>query len=170
MTALPLKRPDGTIVAYTQVDAADIEWLSQWTWRLQTIGYAVRWGKTRRPNRKTICLPMHRVICGLETGDGLEVDHINGDKLDNRRANLRVCTRAENGQNLHITSGASRFRGVSIHGRYWRASARLGGTLHLLGDYENEIEAARVVDAFRAQHMPFAEPDPALWPVDKAAA
>jgi hypothetical protein len=98
---------------------------------------------------------MHRVLLDLPDGCGLETDHINGDGLDNRKSNLRACTRAENGQNQRAQSG---FRGVSWRSdrQRWRAKAMLGGCLYHLGHYTTAEEAHRVVEAWRAEHMPFA--------------
>lgn len=59
---------------------------------------------------------MHRVILGLIHGDGKEADHINGDTLDNRRENLRVCEHKDNVRNIRFNSkNTSGFKGVSYH-------------------------------------------------------
>jgi len=84
---------------YAIVDDEVFEYLSQWKWKTTPPkdgghGYAVR--NTRRGG-KNGTLYMHRVVIG-ETG-GLPVDHINHDSLDNRRANLRAVTVAENTAN-----------------------------------------------------------------------
>lgn len=77
------------VVAYTKVDDDDFEQLSQRRWYLKTTGYA------HNNDRKT----MHRVVLGLKRGDGKIVDHINHDRLDNRRSNMRLVTRRVNQQN-----------------------------------------------------------------------
>ena len=73
------------------VDDGDFEWLSQGTWHLHPNGYA----QGRLDGKRGY---MHRFILGL--GDGEECDHLNRDKLDNRRLNLRRCTRQVNQRNL----------------------------------------------------------------------
>ena len=82
---------------FALVDCEDFEWLSTWKWSsFSTKGgvfYACR-GTTRNGVHKTLF--MHREIMGLKAGDGLEIDHINRNPLDNRRANLRLATRKEN--------------------------------------------------------------------------
>lgn len=100
---------------------------------------------------------MHRVVLGLTKGDGLEADHLNGDRSDNRRSNLRALTHAQNNQNVPSRGGTSRFRGVSWHKQHrkWIARARVGGTLHHLGLFECEEDAGAAAAAFRAEHMPF---------------
>jgi hypothetical protein len=108
---------------------------------------------------------MHRFLMGLDFGDRREVDHINGDKLDNRRANLRVVTHAQNGQNVRISiPRTSSYRGVywiTARGR-WAAKAKLNGQDVWIGLFDDEREAALAAEAYRRSHMPFAEPDPLL--------
>jgi hypothetical protein len=124
---------------YAYVDAADYEWLSQWTWHLQN-GYAVR-----RENNKVI--NMHREI--MQASKGMEVDHKNRNKLDNTRENLHVCTHAENAQNRRKPRNAStRFWGVSyIKGRAkYMAFVCYKGEVVSCGWFTDEIEAARAHD------------------------
>src|SRR4051812_32510094 len=84
----------------TEVDDADFEWLNQWKWHLSTSGYATRTQYIKgsgRKNQKNIIIRMHRLI--MNCPEGLFVDHINGNKLNNRRANLRLATQTDNHQN-----------------------------------------------------------------------
>lgn len=97
------------------VDDEDYEYLSQWKWtaeRQDKSWYAVR--TTCANGRTTGLVYMHRQI--LSAPEGLEVDHRSGDGLDNRRSNIRVCTRLQNARNTgprkHNTSG---YKGVSRH-------------------------------------------------------
>lgn len=140
----------GSLVGFTAVDAQDALRFGDRPWRRGRTGYAVRWqhGSTAY---------LHRLILGLARGDDREADHINRDRLDNRRANLRVASRAENGQNLPSQRGTSRHRGVcwdATVGR-WSAQAKLRGRKHHLGYFESEDEAADVARAFRREHMPY---------------
>ena len=102
---------------------------------------------------------MHRHI--MQPPDGLFVDHISGDKLDNRRSNLRLCTKSQNGMNQagpHKGSG-SRFLGVHWHKatQKWAAAVRLDGTVHHIGVFESEVDAAIARDAMaRELHGKFA--------------
>jgi hypothetical protein len=97
--------------------------------------------------RKTIY--MHRVI--LDAPVGMDVDHINHNELDNRRANLRVCNRSENMRNLRKPEGGtSRYKGVHFEAqtRRWKAQIRSPeGKQTNLGRFDAEEEAARVYDA-----------------------
>lgn len=160
---IPLfRRGQAEPIAFTIVDAADARWLLEHRWGLGSDGYATR----RRPG---VAIRMHREILGLAAGDGRHTDHINRDKLDNRRANLRVVTAAQNMQNRPSVPGSSsRYRGVywevprGNRRGSWRARAHIGDRFVSLGRFAVEIEAAVAVEAFRREHMPFAEPDPAL--------
>ena len=101
-------------------------------------------------------LYMHREILGLRRGDGLQADHINGNKLDNRRANLRIVTAATNGQNKGKRTGvSSRHRNVSWNSGTgnWMVRLSVAGRRTYLGLFDDEDEAGRVAVAFRAQLM-----------------
>lgn len=89
---------------------------------------------------------MHRVILGAPKG--LLVDHINGDGLDNRRANLRLATHSQNLMNRTTTS-SSGFRGVEATGRIkrpWVAIINEGPVAIRIGVFETVEEAARAYD------------------------
>jgi hypothetical protein len=121
-------------------------------------GYAIR-TLILGPSRYTT-VRMHRVILGIANGDPILVDHLNRNRRDNRRANLRRVTYVGNGQNRgpRTTSHSSKFRGVSYVAKSgnWIARVRLGSRLHNLGTYSDETQAGAVAAAFRAEHMPFA--------------
>jgi hypothetical protein len=137
----------------TIVDDDDFDELSKYKWYFN-LGYAVR--MSARPNR--MVLLMHREI--LKTPLGMDTDHINGNKLDNQRANLRICTRSENMMNTpKYPNKTSPYKGV-----YWFAQTNKWGSiisvnkkkLHL-GFFVNPIDAARAYDiAALAYHGEFA--------------
>jgi IS5 family transposase len=156
---IPLHGRNGSIVAHVTVDPADFDWLNQWHWRLSTNGYAERF--TRKGGRSAPLrrLLMHREILGLVHGDGLNGDHRNRNRLDNRRSNLRIVPGAGNAQNVTSqSSSTSRFRGVHWNGarQQWYAKVFTGGRLHWLGAFDDEDAAGAAASAFRAEHMPFA--------------
>ena len=85
---------------------------------------------------------LHRLI--MNTPTGMDTDHINGDKLDNRRENLRITTRSQNSMNQKKTRGASKYKGVNWHNQrgYWKAEIKLNGKKKHLGVFLSELEAA----------------------------
>jgi hypothetical protein len=100
---------------------------------------------------------MHRYLVGLGPGDKRQVDHINGDKLDNRRENLRVGLQILNRQNLAArTDGTSRYRGVffSKKAERWIGRVMVNWRSKHIGTFKTEIEAARAVDAYCRENMP----------------
>jgi len=129
---------------FALVDPDDYEWLSQWKWRTYDHGYAVRAIKV---NRKTKTFFMHREILGARKG--LLTDHINGNKLDNRKENLRICTHQQNQRNKPSRCGASKYKGVSIHGPTGKFQvhirADIGKRLNL-GHFDDEEKAAKAYD------------------------
>ena len=79
---------------FTIVDDEDVPILSRYRWcaaKAYNTFYAVAWYRGMGKN-----LVMHRLLLGLSEGDHRVIDHINGDGLDNRKANLRVCTNRQN--------------------------------------------------------------------------
>lgn len=118
-------------------------------------------------NGKFKGLPMHRFI--MNTPDDMVCDHINGDSLDNRKSNLRNCTRSQNAMNRGSLRG-SQYKGIYLntHSRpgaegkvlkyaYWKACIIVGGKRISLGSYKAEIEAAKVYDeAAKKYHGEFA--------------
>jgi hypothetical protein len=154
---IPLRARDGTIRAYALVDASDAEWANQWTWRLYNTGYAARCERDFDGRLRAIML--HRELLGLADGNKLTGDHVNRDRLDNRRANLRSMTKAAQRQNVTSARGAtSRFLGVSWHPqcRRWRAKVTANGKQHYLGLFDTEEAAAEAALQGRRRLMPFA--------------
>jgi hypothetical protein len=124
------------------VDEEDYERISQFKWSAQkncNTFYAKRNTPATNGKRQGIEL-MHRRI--LAPPRGMEVDHINGNGLDNRRKNLRVVTRQQNSQNRHQIK-TSRFPGVYWHDRdqKWRSQIRIHGKRKFLGSFTDEKAA-----------------------------
>ena len=126
------------------VDDADFEWLSQFRWHYHHGGYAER---NVPINGEYRMITMHREI--MRTPLGMDTDHINGNKLDNRRENLRICTRHENTWNQPIRSNnTSGYKGVSFERYYqkWAAYICVEYKQLRLGHYDTPEEAAREYD------------------------
>jgi len=107
-------------------------------WQYHPNGYAQ--GKGPKINGKQSLLYMHRVI--MDAPKGFEVDHINNNRLDNRKENLRICTSSQNKMNTKYKNKAG-YRGVSINcsGKY-RALIRFDGKNIHLGVFITAKEAA----------------------------
>jgi len=131
---------------WTIVSAEDYYWLIKFKWVIYGTGgnlYAIR-HKMVGPN-KTRTVYMHREI--MNPPAGLLVDHRNCDGLDNRRANLRFATHAQNVLNRRKKkNAASQFRGVWFYKGKWGSQIKGQGKRMFLGRFDNEIDAARAYD------------------------
>lgn len=129
---------------YAIVDDEDYDFLSQWKWHINT-GYAARMSPL--VNKKRSVILMHRII--MSASDDKHVDHINGNRLDNRRDNLRICTRSENMMNREKKCGSSKYKGVHYNkrGKFWRAGITYNNKYYYLGSYVSEIDAAKAYNS-----------------------
>lgn len=122
------------------VDADVVSSLPHLNWCLGASGYA-----QAKVEGRTLAL--HSLV--VSAPEGYEIDHRNRDKLDNRRANLRVCTRAENNANRRPKRGASSaYKGVSWDKRRlrWVAQIMVNRRNRFLGSFFDELDAARRYD------------------------
>lgn len=97
-------------------------------------------------NGRNIRRYLHRVI--MNAPPGVEVDHINGDTLDNRRCNLRFATSTQQKCNQRPRGGTSKYKGVGWHkrDRKWRAQITYHGKQISLGYFDGELGAAFAYD------------------------
>jgi hypothetical protein len=147
---------------YALVDAEDFEWLNQWKWYLAN-GYATRVEKGK-------VISMHRQI--MQPPKGMLVDHINHEKEDNRRINLRICTWQENMYNRSKRRGSvSRFNGVTYRkrSRKWIATVWFKGKHIWSQAFDDEVEAARAYDRKAVEVFgPYANVNfPEDWPPER---
>lgn len=109
------------------VDSGDLPLIGKYKWHIVGRGgkyYLVAYKKLGKRNYKYVY--MHRIIMGLDFGDGLQVDHINGDGLDNRRLNLRLATQQQNQMNRRINRvNKNKFKGIVFHRKSGTWNARI---------------------------------------------
>jgi len=130
---------------FAMVDDADHEWLSEFKWCARGKRgnlYAARGTRSRiLGTQRTIF--MHQILC--ETEIGQQVDHIDGNTLNNQRSNLRACSHAENIRNSkNRTTNRSGFKGVSLikqRGKY-AAHIKCNYKSKYLGYFHDPAEAA----------------------------
>lgn len=144
------------------VDKEDVQVLSSYKWCAMK-NRSGAWGavthKWQSASRSAKRIHMHRLI--MACPDGMVVDHINGNRLDNRKANLRICTVEENNRNRKKhNGGTSRYKGVCRkveNSNSWTVYIAARGRSFYLGSYSTEKEAALVYDrAARRLHGEFA--------------
>lgn len=127
-------KSNGTVI----IDDEDYDLIKNKKWYLSTLGYAVTgYG-----------VYMHRII--NHTPKGFQTDHINRNKLDNRKENLRVCTKEQNQKNYGpCKRNKSGYKGVSWHkaAGAWVAQISVNKVVKYLGKFDSVTEAARAYDA-----------------------
>lgn len=141
MKILPLTRGYVTVV-----DDNVYEWASAHNWYVLITStgsiYAVR-----QAGRVTLYL--HRLI--MQAPAGIDVDHRDGDSLNNCRSNLRLASRGQNNGNSRkpVSGRTSQFKGVcwDTRAQRWLASIKQQNRFHYLGHFHIEAQAARAYDA-----------------------
>lgn len=120
------------------------EYLMQWKWYAQWIPETKSYRAVRRDRARGMVY-MHRVVA--RTPDNMLCDHIHHDTLDNRESELRNVNKSQNAMNSNIRSdNTSGYKGVSKHGRKWRAYIDKDGKRILLNSHSTPEEAARAYD------------------------
>ena len=120
---------------FALVDDEDFEFLSQWKWHYIAGGYACR-----KP--KSGMIYMHRLLTRATES---HVDHKNGNKLDNRKENLRLCTVSQNLANQVKTRGTSKYKGVRFDKKHkkWISAIGFNSRPIQIGRFASEDEAAK---------------------------
>jgi hypothetical protein len=122
-----------------KIDKEDFEKVKRFSWCIGGTGYVI----ARRGKYENIRI--HRMI--LDLTDNRTIDHINLDKMDNRKVNLRICNASQNEMNKRAGSNnTSGCRGVSYIKKFdrWRASITAYGKRVYLGQFKNIEDAIRV--------------------------
>lgn len=128
------------------VSKSSLSLISEFTWYLGSNGYPITYGSKKAGRRFSRGLGIHKMLLNPQRGNGLVVDHINRNKLDNRIENLRLCTPKENSYNTSRSS-EGKYKGVTKNGKYWNVCICKDGQKYEMKKIENEIEAAKIYDA-----------------------
>lgn len=151
---VPLARRD--VFAIIDIDDASLVLCHRW--HLNNFGYAVRHASSQRRGSEPSKIYLHRFL--MDAPKGCLVDHANGDRLDNRRSNLRVASKAQNAANSRLsTKNTSGFRGVYWDRSRckWHGQITIAGKVTFLGYFQTAIEGAMAYDrAARIVHGAFA--------------
>ncbi len=144
---IPITKNQFTLVDFDDADLAEQHWCDTGN------GYA---GRTTMHNRKTVITWMHRVVLERKLGrpikEGLAADHINRNKLDNRRSNLREATLSQNSLNASSFTRLSHgFKGLRVEKRAngldrYGAYLRSNGSVRYLGSFDTPKEASLAYD------------------------
>ena len=159
VTAIFLDKRDGTTLE-TLIDTEDLSLVNQYPhkwysfWNEITESYYV--SGFINNNGKNSTTRLHRWI--MNPGEGLFVDHINHDTLDNRKSNLQVVTNAVNQQNRKVKrsdNASSKYRGVSWNKRErkWKAYLKIDGKNIHLGYFTDEEQAGQAAFEARVSMM-----------------
>ena len=155
MIQIPLANGKG----FALINDEDFALVEPYIWRLSqhkrinkdgSVGLGPKYarGYLKGEGRSGRSVLMHRLLAGILDRPDVYVDHIDGDGLNNRRDNLRLCTRSENLANQSSARGTSQFKGVFWNSKdaKWQAAIRKNGAQYYLGLFDSEIDAALAYD------------------------
>lgn len=126
----------------TQVDDSDFDFLSQWKWRACRDKKTIYAGRSIRAGGRNRTVHMHRYL--LQTSTGEQVDHRDGNGLNNQRSNLRIATHGQQQRNRSLAkNNKAGFKGVQWHtqAKKWRARIWAEGKNQSLGLYDTPEDA-----------------------------
>lgn len=141
------------------VDDEDVQLIQKHRWLIANTGYAVTY---LYPPGRTVCVLMHRLI--MRATAGLVCDHIDGNKLDNRKTNLRLCKQSQNAKNrVGRRDSKSGIKGVHwLEGRrLWEVQIRADERRVTVGRFKDLEQAKRAYnEAALKYHGEFARLNP----------
>lgn len=134
------------------IDAEDLPLVQQFKWRMSDAKRSIRYVIASRPAGylgKSQNISLHRLVLGEP--QGVLIDHINRDRLDNRKQNLRIATPSQNAMN-RPSNNASGYKGVHQHQGRWRAQVKVNGARYRSASFPTAEEAAREYDRLALIH------------------
>lgn len=138
------------------IDDEDYDKIKNYTWHISKgiLNYNFYIRHDIRKNGKLKSIIMHRLI--MNCPDGMVIDHINGNTLDNRKCNLRICYQKDNTKNRikRNTKTSSKYKGVSFRSdiKKYRVRIQLNKKLLTIGYFESEVEAAKKYNEYAKIH------------------
>ena len=132
------------------IDLADYPLVSKYTWGISSNGYVISYSLRRKTGK---LIHLHRLL--TDCPPNMKVDHINHNRLDNRRENLRVCTSQQNNLNVRkYAKSTSKYKGVTYCKQLnkWRAKTKHLGKTISLGYYDTEEEGALAYNKYMLEH------------------
>lgn len=131
-------------------DDADSDLILSYRWHKHVAGKNVYARGYPLGKRSSGLVYMHRLL--TDAPKGTDVDHRNGNGMDNRRGNIRICSRSQNNANRKVAVGVVGIKGVYWDGRcnVWRAEIHKDGVKHRLGRFKRLEDAA---DAYRQKSL-----------------
>jgi len=123
----------------TKVDDEDYEWLNRWRWKPQIDHNNVYAVRNIRYNGGYKTIRMHRFI--VNPPDGILIDHIDSDGLNNQKYNLRLCNECQNRAHRKPNKN-HKYIGVGVYKNIFRARIRFNNIIYALGYFKTEKEAA----------------------------
>lgn len=124
------------------VDDDNYEELIKYNW--YAVKYTKGYGYGAVVNINRTLVYMHRMI--MNTPLLLEVDHLDGNTLNNQKSNLRNCTHKQNMMNISKRYGTSIYKGVHKRKNRWLVQIQVDGRKIYIGSYKSELEAAKAYD------------------------
>lgn len=135
---------------YILFDRKDFKIIDRYVWHLHSAGYAATNDKYYyRSTKKRRMIYMHRLI--MDAPKDKCVDHINGNRLDNRKCNLRLCAKSENLDNSRkYGKTTSAYMGVywDKNRLKWHANISIKNRHIHIGSFDKEIDAAKARDVY----------------------
>lgn len=123
-----------------KIDDEDFELVSAYKWSAHYHSY---WEAVAHVGGNKY-IKMHRLI--MNAPDGLDVDHVNGDTLNNQKKNLRLATRSQNNANSPIRGHPRGMKGTTRRGKKWVAQISIDNKNKYLGIFSSREEAAKAYD------------------------
>lgn len=127
---------------FTLVDDEDYELVNSYRWRMLNTGYIASGSNG---------FLLHRLI--NKTPEGKETDHINRDKLDNRKSNLRTCTRSENVLNREFNQPRRGSITRNTRWGYWQVRVQVNKQRIWLGNFKLKADAKKAIKEFNDKKL-----------------